>query len=72
MKIIAVIVPFSRLSLLKKCISTVTQQSRKPDEIIVINNGSTDGTESWLSQQPLTYYTQENLGEPMDFLQELS
>jgi rhamnopyranosyl-N-acetylglucosaminyl-diphospho-decaprenol beta-1,3/1,4-galactofuranosyltransferase len=55
MKIIAVIVTFNRLSLLKKCISAVTQQSRKPDEIIVINNGSTDGTESWLSQQPLTY-----------------
>lgn len=62
MKIIAVIVTYNRLPLLKKCFHAVTGQSRKPDEIIVINNGSTDDTEKWLSTQNVITYTQENKG----------
>lgn len=62
MKIIAVIVTYNRLTLLKKCLGEVASQSRKPDEIIVINNGSTDETEKWLSTQNVITYTQENNG----------
>lgn len=62
MKIIAVIVTYNRLALLKKCVKAVSEQTRKPDEIIVINNGSTDNTEEWLSTQNLVTYTQENNG----------
>jgi GT2 family glycosyltransferase len=62
MKIIAVIVTYNRLELLKKCISAVNDQTKKPDCIIVINNGSTDGTEKWLAEQPVTTYTQKNEG----------
>lgn len=62
MKIIAVIVTYNRLALLKKCVEAVRVQTRKPDEIIVINNGSTDDTESWLSSQNVIIYTQENNG----------
>ncbi len=63
MKIGAVIVTYNRLECLKRCVAAVREQSRPPDEIIVINNGSTDGTLPWLSEQPgLVVVTQENLG----------
>lgn len=61
-KVIAVIVTYNRLQLLKKCITAVLSQSVSPDEIIVINNGSTDGTLNWLQSQQVTCYTQENNG----------
>lgn len=62
MKIVAVIVTYNRLSLLKKCLNSVIEQKRKPDEIIVINNGSTDETERWLFEQPVFLHTQQNSG----------
>jgi len=62
MKIIAVVVTYNRLGLLKKCMKAVQEQTRKPDDIFVINNGSTDDTQEWLSGQPFTCYTQENIG----------
>lgn len=63
MIIAAVIVTFNRLELLKKCIDAVRNQTRKVDEIIVVNNGSTDGTKEWLEKQKdLTIINQENLG----------
>jgi GT2 family glycosyltransferase len=62
MKIIAVIVTYNRLKLLKKCLQAVQAQTRKPDEIIVINNGSTDRTLDWVLTQHVTTYTQENNG----------
>jgi len=59
----AVVVTFNRLELLKKCIQSLREQIRKPDEIIVVNNSSTDGTLKWLnSQTDLTVITQENSG----------
>ncbi len=62
MKVIAVIVTYNRLELLKKCLRAVHEQTRKPDHIIVINNGSTDDTKEWLSEQNVITYTQENSG----------
>ena len=62
MKVIAVIVTYNRLELLKKCLRAVNEQTRKPDHIIVINNGSTDDTKEWLSEQNVITYTQENSG----------
>lgn len=63
MTIAAVIVTYNRLNLLKKCINAVCHQTYKPDEIIVVNNGSTDGTTEWLSfQTNLSVVHQENSG----------
>jgi rhamnopyranosyl-N-acetylglucosaminyl-diphospho-decaprenol beta-1,3/1,4-galactofuranosyltransferase len=62
MKVIAVIVTYNRLELLKKFLSSVFEQSTTLDDIIVINNGSTDNTEDWLLTQPVTTYTKENNG----------
>ena len=62
-KITAVVVTYNRLELLKKCIQSLREQTRKLNEIIVVNNSSADGTLDWLnSQDDLTVITQENSG----------
>ncbi len=43
-----VIVTFNRLSLLKECISCILNQTRKFDEVIIVDNCSTDGTKEYL------------------------
>jgi len=61
--IAAVIVTFNRLQLLKECISALKEQTRKVNEIIVINNSSSDGTQEWLERQDsITIILQENSG----------
>lgn len=63
MKIAAVVVTYNRLNLLKECIEAIRNQTSKVDEIIVVNNSSTDGTLEWLNEQnDLKIITQENLG----------
>jgi GT2 family glycosyltransferase len=62
-KIAAVVVTFNRLELLKQCIENLRNQTHKLDEIIIVNNSSTDGTLEWLVEQTdLTVITQENSG----------
>jgi len=62
-KIAAVVVTYNRLELLKECVESIRNQTRKLDEIIVINNSSSDGTLGWLNEQTdLTVITQENSG----------
>jgi rhamnopyranosyl-N-acetylglucosaminyl-diphospho-decaprenol beta-1,3/1,4-galactofuranosyltransferase len=56
MKIVALIVTYNRLNLLQENLKATSTQTRKPDEIVVINNGSTDGTTEWLTQQPYTTF----------------
>ncbi|RYZ98092.1 MAG: glycosyltransferase, partial [Sphingobacteriaceae bacterium] len=61
--IVGVVVTFNRLDLLKNCITSLKRQTRSLDQIIVVNNGSTDGTEKWLNeQQGLIVIHQENSG----------
>lgn len=61
--IAAVVVTFNRLALLQECIAALRAQTRPPDEIIVVDNSSTDGTGPWLDAQPdLTVVRQPNLG----------
>lgn len=48
MKICAVVVTYNRVNLLKICLDQLISQTYKLDEIIVINNASTDGTEAYL------------------------
>lgn len=62
-KIAAVVVTYNRLELLKECVSALKKQTRKLDEIIVVNNSSTDGTLEWLNgQNELTVINQTNSG----------
>lgn len=62
-KVIVVVVTHNRQKLLSECISALRNQTRKPDNILVINNGSTDYTESWLrDQKDIEFITQKNIG----------
>lgn len=56
MKIIALIVTYNRLNLLKESLKAIDAQTRLPDEIIVMNNGCTDGTTEWLAEQSYTTF----------------
>jgi len=49
--VIAVIVTYNRLVLLQEALAALKKQSYPLKHILVIDNGSTDGTESWLKNQ---------------------
>ena len=58
-----VVVTYNRLSLLKECIDALRHQTYKNFRIVIVNNGSTDGTCEWLSlQNDLIVISQENSG----------
>lgn len=62
MKVIAVVVTYNRLELLKRTIHCL-RCNRPLEGIVVVNNGSTDGTNEWLGEQTdLHVITQENVG----------
>lgn len=62
MNIIAVVVTYNRLELLMKGIQALRSNSPLTG-IIVVNNGSTDGTHEWLEQQSdLEVIHQDNVG----------
>ena len=63
MSIAVTILTYNRLEFLKEIVHSIKNQTLKPDEILVINNSSTDGTAEWLeTQEGLTVITQENVG----------
>jgi GT2 family glycosyltransferase len=51
MTVAAAVTTFNRLESLKRCIATIRAQDRPVDEIIVVNDQSTDGTREWLDSQ---------------------
>ena len=62
-RVCAVVVTFNRLALLEQCLDSLKKQTRPPDAILVVNNGSTDGTAEWLRERAdLLTVTQPNLG----------
>lgn len=68
-KVAAIVVTFNRITLLKECIEALRKQSYADFSIIVVDNGSTDGTNLWLSEQgDLIVVKQENLGGAGGFL----
>jgi rhamnopyranosyl-N-acetylglucosaminyl-diphospho-decaprenol beta-1,3/1,4-galactofuranosyltransferase len=62
MKILAGVVTFNRCKLLGRCVDQIQRQTRPADEILVINNGSTDGTDAMLRDRNISFITQENVG----------
>ncbi len=62
-KIIAVIVSYNRHTQLVACVEAIRQQTKKPDAVLVVNNGSSDYTTVWLDQQnDVEQIYQENSG----------
>jgi GT2 family glycosyltransferase len=61
-KILAAIVTYNRSQLLSRCIDHILSQARPPDSLVVINNGSTDGTLAVLAERQTDVITQANLG----------
>lgn len=62
-KIISVTVTRDRLPELKKVIESLRNSEQKPDEMIVVNNDSQDGTREWLDgQSDLIVINQGNTG----------
>jgi glycosyltransferase involved in cell wall biosynthesis len=61
---VSVIIPtFNRLELLKETIESVRNQTFKDLEIIVVDDGSSDGTAAWLERQSdIRGFSQENAG----------
>lgn len=64
MKISVVVPTYNRRELLKRALLSVFSQTSLPTEVIVIDDGSTDGTEAMLHREfpQVNYYRQENLG----------
>lgn len=50
MIICAVVVTYNRLDKLKKCLSSYSDQTRKPDKLIVVDNASNQETKDYLNQ----------------------
>ena len=70
--IACIVVTYNRLELLKQCINALLHQSFNNFDIIVVNNGSTDGTEKWLKENkyttPILKWKTREWGEiPADF-----
>lgn len=62
-KVATIVVTFNRLALLQEEIESLRKQTFKDNQIVVINNGSTDGTLDWLKEQKdIITVTQGNLG----------
>lgn len=64
-QVCAVLVTYNRLDLLRQALAAVRAQSRKPETIIVVDNGSTDGTAAWLAGEAdaqVRVISQANLG----------
>jgi rhamnopyranosyl-N-acetylglucosaminyl-diphospho-decaprenol beta-1,3/1,4-galactofuranosyltransferase len=49
-RVVAVVVTYNRCRLLAQALSAVREQSRPPDEIVVVDNASTDGTSEFLDR----------------------
>jgi len=63
-RILAIVVTYNRLDLLKECIDALSNQTFKAFDILVINNASTDGTDEYLQTEKekgiLDFITKEN------------
>ena len=62
MKVLTVVVTHNRSKLLDRCLDAINKQSDPTQDLLVINNGSTDDTEELLTKKNIWFITQENVG----------
>jgi len=62
MKLSVIIPTYNRANLVQRAIKSVLNQTLKPYEIIVIDDGSTDDTLKVLKNYPIKVFTQKNKG----------
>ncbi|MES2504238.1 MAG: glycosyltransferase [Myxococcota bacterium] len=62
MKVLAVVVTYNRCALLERCLNHLEKQIAYPDQLVVIDNGSTDGTAKMLAERFVNTISQPNLG----------
>ena len=66
MEKVSVVIPtFNRIGTVYRAIESALDQTRKPLEIVVVDDGSTDGTEAMVSDRfgdRIRYLRQENTG----------
>jgi len=66
LKVSVVIATLNRCRLLRRALESLTKQSRPPDEVIVVDNGSTDDTravcQEFSNVLPLVYVYEPNRG----------
>lgn len=65
MSFAAVVVSYNRIDLLKSCLNALENQTRRLDEIIVVDNGSTDGSAEYVEKRHpriTLFRTNRNLG----------
>jgi GT2 family glycosyltransferase len=48
----ALIVSWNSLALIRSCIESLGRQTAPPRQVVVVDNGSTDGSVAWLREQP--------------------
>lgn len=62
-RIVAVVVTLNRLPLLERCVAALRRQTRPLDAIVIVDNGSSDGTVPWLGgERGLDVIRQGNVG----------
>lgn len=66
-KVCVVVVTYNRLSLLQRLIALLETQTYPVSNIVIVDNGSTDGTKEWLNTLSYTVVHQQNVGSAGGF-----
>ena len=66
MKVSVIIPTYNRKHTLGRAIESIISQTIKPLEIIIVDDGSNDGTREWIKQEyPFIKYLNQNSDNPL-------
>lgn len=60
-KIAAVVVTYNRLEKLKKVLASLENQTRMPDQLVIVNNAATDGTDAFLEEYEANFQYSDSM-----------
>ena len=61
-KVLISVVTYNRINLLKRCIRSIEKQTYKFEKLLIVNNGSTDGTLNFLKSNNIDFIQNEKTG----------